>query len=129
MDWNESIRRACEGVPGLIRAALALLPEGLLIAGIGEEKSFDHEPLVRSAVACLSRRNTAPGGNRDPFVEYVFVCVDQVVVIQAGRREPRLALALVCTREANLAFVLDSTRRALTAMENSISLVALGVTP
>jgi hypothetical protein len=127
MDYDDSIKRACEGVPGLIRAALTLLPEGLLIAGIGAEKSFDHEPLVRSAVACLSGRNSVAREHRDALVEYVFVCADEVVVIQGGRREPRLALAFVCTREANLAFVVDSTRRALTSIENSVSLVALGV--
>ena len=129
MDLNESISRACEGVPGLVRAALAVLPEGFLIGGIGAASTFDHEPLVRSATHCLAPRPAPAVGARSlaPFVEYLFANDDQWIVIQAGRTDPRLVLAVVCTREPNPAFVLASTRQAIRALEISVDLASLGV--
>jgi hypothetical protein len=124
---DESIARACELVPGLVRCALVLLPEGLLIGGFGAESVLDHEPLVRSAARCLAARPTPAIGDRAAtFVEYLFVIEDQLVVIQGGRRDARLALAVTCTREPNLAFVLSSTRQAIRAVEDSFDLAAWG---
>lgn len=129
MQFEESIARACEPVPGLVRAALGLLPEGVLIAGVGAESSFDQEPLIRSATHCLAARNwpaTAARVSAD-LIEYVFVLADQLIVVQGGRQDPRLVLVVVCTREANIAFVLGSTRRALRALEDTVNLRDLGV--
>lgn len=109
----------------MLHGALALLPEGLLIGGVGEGKSFDREPLVRSAVRCLSGNGIALEPSSPTFVEHVFVSREELVVILQGQRYPRLALALVCSPEPNLAFVLSLTRRALQALEASIDLAAL----
>lgn len=129
MNVDEAIARACELVPGLVQGALALLPEGLLIGGVGEATAFEHEPLVRSASRCLSACLLAPEGQAPAlaFVEFLFVNDEQVLVIQRGRRSARLALAIVCTREPNLAFVLSSTRQAIRAIEGTVDLAAWGV--
>ena len=129
LDVHGSIERACGSVPGLVQAAVAILPEGILIGGLGAKRAFDHEPLVRSAALCLVER-PAPNVAGKPaarFVEYLFSSDDELVVIQGGRRDARLVLAVVCRREANLAWVLGSTRRALHALEDSLDLSALGV--
>jgi hypothetical protein len=129
MDLNASLARACEEIPGLVRAALVLLPEGLLLGGVGDGNSFDYEPLVRSTAHCLSTRGVALSCEEQPaaMVEFVFVVDGEFVVIQAGRKDPRLALAAVCTRETNLSFALTSMRRALLGVEDCVSLEALGV--
>src|SRR5215207_7143527 len=110
MNVDAAIASACELVPGLLHGALALMPEGLLIGGIGDVSAFDREPLIRTATRCLSAR-LAPALGELPavFVEYVLVGSTELVVIQGGRRFPRLALAVSCTTEPNLAFVLSST--------------------
>lgn len=128
MDLNARIASACEAVPGLVRAAVALVPDGLLIGGLGATSSWEHEPLLRSAMACLAAQGS-PSISVNPasFVEYLFVVEDQLIVIQCGRRDPRLALVAVCTREPNLAFVLSTTRRAIAALEECIDLAELGV--
>jgi hypothetical protein len=123
---DECITRACEAVPGLVRCALVLLPEGLLIGGIGAGSVLDHEPLIRSAARCLAVGPTPVLGKHAAFVEYLFVTEEHLVVIQGGRRETRLALGVTCTREPNLAFVLSSTRQAMRAVEDSFDLVAWG---
>jgi hypothetical protein len=112
---DDAIARACELVPSLVRCALVLLPEGLLIGGIGADSVLDHEPLIRSAIG---------DGPPARFVEYLFVIDDQLVVIQGGRGNTRLALAVVCTREPNLALVLNATRRAVSIIEESLDLRA-----
>jgi hypothetical protein len=123
---DDAIARACVLVPSLVRCALVLLPEGLLIGGIGADSVLDHEPLIRSAMRCLTVRATPAIGDGPParFVEYLFVIDDQLVVIQGGRGNTRLALAVVCTREPNLALVLNATRRAVSIIEESLDLRA-----
>ena len=60
--------------------------------------------------------------SRAGLVEFLFVNDEQVVVVQRARSSTRLALAVVCTREPNLAFVLSSTRRAMHEIEGTIDL-------
>ena len=131
------VERACDRVPGLVRGALVLLPDGLLLAGLGGETALDLEPLIRSASRCLASRTT-PGLSRRavepptagppaPFVEYMFVIHDQLVVVQPGRREARLALALVCTREHNVGFALTAARLAMADVEAEFDLAAWGL--
>lgn len=129
MNVDEAIARACDLVPGFVQGALALLPEGLLIGGVGEGTAFEHEPLVRSASRCLAACLLASEGQAPApaFVEFLFVNEEQVLVIQRGRRSARLALAIVCTREPNLAFVLSSTRQAIRDIEGTVDLAAWGV--
>lgn len=110
MSLDECLARACEHVPGLFQGALALLPEGLLIGGLGEGGAFDREPLVRSAARCLN----------GTFVEHVFVSREDLVVIARGRRFPRLALALACRTDANLNFVVTASRTALRELEATL---------
>jgi hypothetical protein len=124
MTIDDSIASACQAVPGLQSGVLVLLPDSLQIGGVGEGSSFDREPLVRSAARCLtSLRSATPptkGGSR--YVEYAFVSDEQLVVILRGRRFSRVALALSCSREANLAFVLSSTRAAFEKIEDTVDL-------
>jgi hypothetical protein len=124
MQLDAPIIAACALVPGLLRSALVLLPEGLLIGGTGAESTLDHEPLVRAATACLVARGVPVLTERPlaRFVEYAFVSADELVVIQRGRSDERLALAAVCTREPNLALVLSATRQAIARLEASVIL-------
>jgi len=125
MNLDESLARVCESVPGLLQGALALLPEGLLIGGLGEGGAFDREPLVRSAARCFAGAGPANArGALASYSEHVFVSRERLVVISRGQRQPRLALILVCSGEPNLAFVMSTTRRALRALETSIDLAA-----
>lgn len=123
MTLDDSIASACEAVPGLQSGVLVLLPEALAIGGVGEGSSFDREPLVRSAARALSSVPTsAPTKDGASFVEYAFVSQEQLVVILRGRRHSRVALALACSREANLQWVLSSTRAALQTIETTVNL-------
>lgn len=126
---TETIAAACALVPGLVHGALVLLPDGILLGGVGATSVLDHEPLLRSATRCLAVRPMPAIGAETPsaFVEYVFVLHDQLVVIQGGRRDPRLALAVACSREPNLMWVVSSTRRAIETLETTIDLAAWGV--
>jgi hypothetical protein len=112
-----------------VRGALVLLPEGYLLAGVGDDSILDLEPLIRSASRCLAdRSHPAFGGPAArPFVEYLFVIHDQLVVIQGGRRDARLALALVCTREHNVGFALAAARLAMADVEADVDLAAWGL--
>jgi hypothetical protein len=124
MTIDETISTACDRVPGLVQGALVLLPEGLLIGGIGAGGAFDREPLVRSAARVLAAglRTPRPAKSTSDFIEYAFVSEEQLVVILRGQHHARIALVLVCTREPNLAFVLSSTRQALNTIESTIDL-------
>lgn len=120
---EQTIERACEAVPGLLNGALALLPEGLLIGGVGRGGAYDREPLVRSAARVLgSHVSAALAQSPSAFVEYAFVSQDQLVVIERGQTHPRVALVLVCTRESNLALVLGTARQALKTLEQTLDL-------
>jgi hypothetical protein len=123
------VARACERVPGMVRGVLVLLPEGFLLGGAGDDHMLDLEPLIRSVGRCLTPRVSPPIGGRAgmPLVEYLFVIHDQLVAIQAGRRDPRIALAVVCTREHNITFALTATRLAIAEIEASIDLTAWGL--
>jgi len=129
MKLETLVARACERVPGFVRGALVLLPDGLLLAGVGGESVLDLEPLIRSAARCFAGRTGPVLANwRDePFVEYLFVIHDQLVVIEGGRRDPRLALALACTREHNVGFALSAARLAMTDVEADVDLSAWGL--
>jgi hypothetical protein len=121
-DPSDCLARACEGVPGLLHGALALLPEGLLLGSVGEGSAFDREPLVRSAARCLVVSRDAAGAGEPSltFVEHVFVSDEELVVILQGKRFPRLGLALVCSLDHNLTFVVNSTRSALRLLEETL---------
>lgn len=116
MDDHSSINRLlsekCASIPGLVEGALALLPEGILIGSVGLKNSFAGEPLVRAAARCLSPAQVAP------WTEHTFVSAERLIVIQRGRLHAHLALALICGRDANLQFVIHSTRQALLAVES-----------
>ena len=129
MDPDATLSRACDVIPGLLQGVLVLLPEGLVLGGIGKGGSYDREPLARSAARCLACRLQAPikGARSLDLVEHLFVCQDELVVILQGRRSPRLALAVTCSRELNLALILTAARRALGTIEASVDLVAWGV--
>lgn len=124
MNLDECLARACEQVPGLQQGALALLPEGLLIGGVGAGSSFEREPLVRSAARALQRSAQTAAA----FVEHVFVSRHELVVIARGKRYPRLALALACSTEPNLAFVMTASRAALRELEATIDVRGLELT-
>jgi hypothetical protein len=128
MDLHDPIERACEGVPGLVRAVLTVLPEGLLIGRAGDASALDHEALIRTAIGCFGGRAPPALWGRAPsrFVEYLFVVDDFCVAIQGGRRSGRMALIAICTREPNLALILSSTRRALLELEDTLDLAAFG---
>lgn len=117
MRTDEFLAEACEPVPGLLEAALALLPEGLLIGSVGLPNSFAGEPLVRAAARCLSADDSWGAG---AFVEHVFVSQERLVVIRRGQRHPCLALVFVCNRDTNLQFVLHAARRASLALEANV---------
>lgn len=129
MRLEDVVERACERVPGLLRGALVLLPEGFLLAGVGGESALDLEPLIRSASRCLAERKSPALRGRpiQPFAEYLFVTDDQLIVIQGGRRDPRLALAVVCTREHNVGFALAASRLAISDVETGVDLAAWGL--
>jgi hypothetical protein len=129
MNFDEQIARACEPVPGLLHGALALLPEGLMIGGVGQGGSFNREPLARSATRCLAHYLTAsrPTADAALFVEHLFVGREELVVILQGRRYPQLALALRCTAEPNLAFVRSLSRTALDCIEATVDLAVWGL--
>ncbi len=124
MTMQSSIADACEAVPGLLSGALVMLPEGLVIAGLGAGGAVDREPLVRSAARCLATARPTPGMPVTVFVEYAFVSEDQLVVIERGQRDARVALVVVCNRDANLALVLGSARHALRTIESTLDLSA-----
>jgi hypothetical protein len=70
-----------------------------------------------------SERCAWPSPNGRPaFVEYAFISEEQLVVILRGQRFAHVALALACTREANLALVLGSARQALQLIETDVDL-------
>jgi hypothetical protein len=125
MTLEECVARACEQVPGLRQGVALLLPEGLLVSGVGSGDSFEREPLVRSAARCLgvaATGDTVPSGTR--IVEHLLVSRDELVVLLQGILYPRLALALLCTTEFNPALVLSSSRSALRMLEATIDLSA-----
>jgi hypothetical protein len=126
MNFDEHIARACEEIPGLMHGALTLLPEGLLIGGIGQGGSFNREPLARSAARCLAHymAESRPNADAPWFVEHLFVGREELVVILQGRRYPQLALALRCSTEPNLAFVRSLSRTALDCIEATVDLAA-----
>jgi hypothetical protein len=121
MNLDQCVARACEPVSGLLNGALVLLPEGLVIGGVGEGGMFDRELLARSAAHCLSGSCPQPLDERE-FIEHLLVCPDGLVVILRGQRYPQLALTLVCTDAANPAFVLSLSRMALRSIEATVDL-------
>lgn len=117
--FDENLEHACDGLPGLVQSALVMLPEGLLLGGTGGASALDHEPLVRAAEGCFASFD-ADDSLAERMFEYVFVSIDRIVVIQRGRNDTRIALAVVCTRAANLALVMSASRQALLTLEASL---------
>lgn len=121
MAIEAALERACDSVPGVVSGALVLVPERLVLGGIGVGTAMDREPLVRLASRLVSDLSVQPSpGSRTPFVEYAFVSEDQFVVVLRGRRFPQLALALTCARDVNLALVMSMTRKALLDLEPTL---------
>ena len=130
MNLDVATEEACERVPGLVRGVLLLLPEGFLLAGVGDKGILDLEPLMRSAARCFSSKSRpCVAGHADglELTEYMFVIRDQMVVMQRGQRDPRLALAVMCTRESNLNYALSTSRLALREIESRIDLTSWGL--
>jgi len=125
---DECVTRACERVPGLIRGALVFLPEGFVLAGVGDDDSLDLEPLTRATARCLGAPQ-APMIHGEPRAvnEYLFVVHDQLIAIQRSVRDARLALTVACTREVNPGFVLGSSRLAMREIESTIDLSSWGL--
>jgi hypothetical protein len=123
---GECVASACAPIPGLQEAALALLPEGLLLGGVGEGRGFDREPLVRCAARalCGSAVTSVLSTRLTTFVEHLLVGRDKLIVILRGVRYPRLALAISCTKDTNPAFVMSSSRSALRSLETTLELAA-----
>jgi hypothetical protein len=127
MNLDETVARACERVPGLLRGALVLLPDGILLSRVGGESELDLEPLISAATRSFHDRvlpvlRALTKWSQQPFLEYLFVIDDQLVVIQGGRRDPRLALAVACTREHTVGVVLTAARLAMSDLETEIDL-------
>ena len=116
-DPTPTLLRACGELPGLVHAALILLADELLLARLGGESSLDHEPLLRAAIRCFNCEAADAS-----VLEFLFVTEDHFVVMQRGRKDPRLALAVRCDREKNLALVLGTSRRAMSALEDEVDL-------
>jgi hypothetical protein len=132
MKLDETVARACERVPGLLRGALVLLPDGILLSRVGGESALDLEPLIRAATRSFHDRVLPVLGalakwSQQPVLEYLFVIDDQLVVIQGGRRDPRLALAVACTREHTVGVVLTAARLAMSDLETEIDLSPWGL--
>jgi hypothetical protein len=121
MSIDEQVAEACSLVPELLRSALVLLPEGLILGATGDD-ALSHEVLARSARRCGETRGRPTRTTRPPghFVEYAFVYAEELVVVQMGRREGRLAFVAVCRRTTNLALVLTSTRQVIDALERGV---------
>lgn len=117
-------------VPGVIRAAVILLPDGVQLAAFGEPHEIDYEPLVRACTRCFGpgAGSLALAGDQPRrFDEFYALLDDGLVVMQRGRRKSRVALASVCALEVNLALVLTWTRRAIELVEASIDFADLDV--
>jgi hypothetical protein len=128
VNLDATVARACERIPGLVRAALVFLPEGFILAGAGDDDILDLEPLIRAAARCLGGGATLVlDGEEQHILEYTLVVHDQLVVIRRSAREPRLALAVSCTREHNAMFALTASRLAMADIEAHADLAPWGI--
>jgi hypothetical protein len=128
VNLDDTVARACERIPGLVRGALVFLPDGFILAGAGDDDILDLEPLIRAAARVLA----APAvptleGDEQEILEYLLVVHDQYVVIRRSVHEPRLALAVTCTREHNLMFALAASRLAMADIEEHADLAPWGI--
>jgi hypothetical protein len=123
-DIDQSISQACAEVPGRMSGALVLLPDGIQLGGFGEGGVLGREPLARSAARCLGSPPVAVSSGKPAlnFAEYAFVSAGELVVILRGKRFQHVALAVCCSREANLALVMNTSRRALGQIEAGVDL-------
>ena len=127
-DVDAALAIVRDAVPGLVRCAVVVLPDGDLLGGHGGADQLDYEPLVRAARRCLAERPTPTfAGGVAPFAEYLLASPDGLVVVQAPRGSSRVALVVACTREPNVAFVLAATRKATRALERALDLAAWGL--
>lgn len=124
MNIDEAVTRACDRIPGLVRGALVMLPDGFLFGATRGATFLDLEPLIRSAARCMALRDLPALGGRGPSVsvEHLFAIHEQLVVFEAGRRDPKLALLVVAEAGHNPAFVLGATRLALADLEVALDL-------
>ena len=112
MNIDAVITHSCDRIPGLQHAALVSIPDGFLLGATRGAKLLDLEPLIRAAVKCVSRDAA--------LVEHVFAMRDQFVVIHAGRANTRLVLVATTSLEPNIAFVLATSRAAMSEVEAAI---------
>lgn len=122
MNIDATLARACERVPGVVRAALVLLPDGFTIGRAGDADNFELEPLVRAVARCFE-----PSESDVALIEYLFALPEEYVVIQGGRRDPRLALGLLCSRQYNAPFVRSAARLAMGDVEAEVDLAKWGL--
>ncbi len=128
MTIDECVTQACERVPGLIRGALVFLPEGFVLASVGDDDSLDLEPLIRATARCLGAPHAPQIQGEDRVVNaYLFVVHDQLVVVQRSAQDARLALAVGCARDVNPAFALGSSRLAMREIEATVDLSSWGL--
>lgn len=106
MTTNRLLLRACEPIPGLLRGAVLLVPDGIVIAHLGVDRASEVEPLVRATLRCVMARPAL-----GDFVEYTLVSTESILVVEVGR-EGRIALAAECSHGANIALVMTATRQA-----------------
>ena len=117
-DRTNALTAATGALSELVRAAAVLLPDGLVLESTGEGESLDHELLARTCVSCFaSSADGDPAGTQSAFVEYVMLTADRVLLLQRGRREPRLALVALCERAANPQLLLVNARLAIATLE------------
>src|SRR5262249_26391825 len=112
-DLQAALARACADVPDVISAALVLLPDGYLLAGLGQGGLMEHDLLARATGRCF-------GAVADEFVEFYALLVDRVVLWQRGRGAARLALCIVSERRVNLALLLSASRAAVSELERQV---------
>lgn len=112
-----------ELVPGILRAAVVILPEGLQLGAFGESHAMDYEPLVRACSRCFGEEAGGLAGGQEgtlSFTEYCALLDGSLVVMQRGRRNSRIALAVVCSLEVNLALLLTASRAAIGLIEAAV---------
>jgi hypothetical protein len=128
VNLDATVAKACERIPGMVRGALVFLPDGFILAGAGDDDILDLEPLIRASARCLG----APAalsldGVEQEILEYLLVVHDQLIVIRRSAREPRLALAVSCTREHNMMFAVTASRLAMAEIEEHADLAPWGI--
>ena len=116
MTAPDELLQVCDQIPGLLRGAVVLVPEGIVVAHFGTARESDVDPLVRATMRCVK----SPGN----VVEYTLVSTESILVIELVHATTRFALAAECAHGANLALVMTATRHAAAAFEGSFDFTA-----